>query len=338
MALDIDVTKYEIGLKGALELSDELVAYGREMARKGFNKVYFVGCGAPNRELMSIKYWVDHYSKKIETHLFWPAEFISQNPARIDDKSLVILMSHSGTTKEIVQAAKFCHNLPCTTVAMTMKADAPLAMECSKTFAYGESKTSYDAKFVLILSFISGMMDELKDWDLHGKIMQGLKAFPKAMTEAELQYEKINTEHARNYWNEDFFMVLGSGPCHATSYGLGVCVMMESLNYRVFEGQAAEFFHGPFEVLNNSVPVILFIGEDLSRGLAERVETFVKNYTEKLLIYDSKDIPMEGIPAEVRGIFAPYILGAASNSLPKHMSVWKAQPLSTRHYMGKVSY
>jgi fructoselysine 6-phosphate deglycase len=133
-------------------------------------------------------------------------------------------------------------------------------------------------------------------------------------------------------------MITGSGPAYPVAYSLGVCIMMEALWVKMFEGSAAEFFHGPFEIVNSSVPVILFKGEDPSRPVAERVERFCRQYTEKLLVYDSKDYPMIGVPEVVRPVFAPYILGAASVQLAEFLAELKDQPLTTRRYMGKVPY
>ena len=103
-------------------------------------------------------------------------------------------------------------------------------------------------------------------------------------------------------------------------------------------GEAAEFFHGPFEVLDQNTPVFLFKGEDASRPIVERVERFCKKYTERLVVYDSKDYEMKGIDPEVRAIVAPMILSSAVDRFPQHLSVWHNHPLSTRRYMWKFEY
>jgi fructoselysine 6-phosphate deglycase len=83
---------------------------------------------------------------------------------------------------------------------------------------------------------------------------------------------------------------------------------------------------------------MLFMGEDPSRPIAQRVKDFCQRVTDKLLLYDSIAYPMPGIPREVRAIFDPYILGAASYRFAALLAELRGQPLTTRRYMGKERY
>lgn len=338
MVSDIFHDKYVLGLKKALEVSHQAVDFGRELVKNGINRIFFIACGAPNNEMATIKYWMDIHSKTIESHLYYPAEFICISPAMIDQNSLVILMSHSGKTPETVEVAKMIKSFPCKVVSITMDPESPLGKETENHFCYGQSKASYEAKFIILVAMISVMLQEKGDWDLHEDLMIGLEAFPNLLAEAEEQSEEINKEYAKQYQNEEFYMVLGGGPCYAIAYSFGVCTMMESLWLKVFVGEAAEFFHGPFEIVDEAIPVVVYLGEDPSRPIGERVVKFLKSHTDKLLIYDAKDFNLQTIPDSVRAIFAPYIIGAASNSLVNHLSVWRDHPVSTRRYMGKIDY
>ncbi|MBI9044195.1 MAG: SIS domain-containing protein [Anaerolineaceae bacterium] len=334
----LDRDKYLIGLQKTLEEKDKAAYFGKNIAAQDIRRIYFIACGAPNREMHSIKYWIDLVSKDLETALYYPAEFVCSPPARLDQYSLVILMSHSGSTREVLEAAKFLEDKKCHVAAVTMHIDAPLAKAVPETFVFGSGDAGYEAKFIILMALISGLLQEMGAWDLHAQVMQGLDALPAVMADAEEQAEQQNADYAAAYADENFYMVLGSGPSYATAYSLGVCVMMESLWVKVFEGQAAEFFHGPFEIVDEKVPVILFLGEDNSRPIAERTKDFLKTYTNKALIYDSRDYAMNGIPEEVRAIMAPYVTGAASIRFAEYLSAIRGQPLSTRRYMGKVSY
>lgn len=338
MGSDFYRDKYLLGLKTSLEISKQSADFGRELVKNGLKRVFFVACGAPNNEMASIKYWMDIYSKTIESHLYYPAEFICQSPAMLDQNSLVILMSHSGKTPEIVEVAKFIKSFPCKVISITMDADSPLGKETENHFCYGQSKASFEAKFIILVAMISAMMQEKGDWDLHEEMMIGLQAFPALLAEAEEQSEEINRDFANRFKNEEFYMVLGSGPCYATAYSFGVCTMMESLWLKIFVGEAAEFFHGPFEIIDEAIPVIVYLGEDPSRPIGERAVKFLKNHTDKLMVYDAKDFDLHIIPDSVRAILAPYIVGAASNSFVNHLAVYRDHPVSTRRYMGKMDY
>jgi len=338
MATDINRSAFLKSLEKSLEEKDRAYQLGVELARQGIRRVFFVGCGAPNREMGIIKYWLDKDAHTLENHLYFPAEFLYQVPAKLGADSLVVLASHSGTTPEILAVAEMLKQSNCKVVGVTQFADSPLAKNVPHPFIYGESKNGYTAKFIILLALLAGVMKEVEGWALADKVMGSLDALPSAMVDAQEANEKRSAEEARLYKDDDFMMVMGSGPNYATAYVLGICVLMEMQWMHTHVGEAAEFFHGPFEVLDQNTPVILFLGEDPSRPIAERVERFCKKFTERLMIYDSKDYEMKGIDPEARAIFAPFILEAAISRFTERLAVWHNHPLTTRRYMWKFEY
>jgi len=331
--------KYIHGLRGAGEALAEASQFGEKKATQDINRLCLIGCGAPNRVMASVKYWVDRYSASIETHLYYPAEFIYQEPVKMDDRTLVVLISETGSTPEVVETARFIRrHYPCQIVSVSARADAPLASITSTHISYGEGRVGFEAKFMVLMALVSAMLQARGEWNLHGDIMMGLGALPGAMADAEINAREENEDWAKKYRGEEFYFVTASGPCYPVAYSLGVCILMEALWVKMFEGEAAEFFHGPFEALDGTIPVILFLGEDPSRPLAERVNKFLSRKNKKTLLYDSRNYAMEGIPSPARPLLAPYVLGAASFGFAEALSRLRGQPLSTRRYMGKMDY
>src|SRR5258708_5177675 len=113
---------------------------------------------------------------------------------------------------------------------------------------------------------------------------------------------------------------------------------MEMLWLHSYPIEAAEFFHGPFEIVDRRTPLVLILGEDPSRPLMERVLRFCKRFAERRMIYDSRDFAMPGIDPAIRPLLAPYVLQAALKRIAAHLSVRHNQPLSTRRYMWKTEY
>lgn len=338
MAIDIDREAYLGSLEQASKLKDEAVRLGSKFATQGVRRVFLVGCGAPNREMGAIKYFLDRDIQSVEFYLDFPAEFIRQAPKKLDKDSLVVLVSHSGTTPEILETVDFLKSYGCNLTTLTQFNDSPLAKAVPNTLVYGKSELGYFATFILLMAMLSGLVKEVENWKLADKVIKSLDVLPQVLLDSALYYEQRATEEARLYHKDDFIMLLGSGPCYATAYVAGVCIMMEMLWRHVFAGEAAEFFHGPFEVVLPDVPVFVYMGEDESRPIAERVVRFCKQFTERLVVYDSKDFEMKGIDKEVRAIFAPFVLQAATRRLMDHLAVWQNHPLSTRRYMGKMEY
>lgn len=337
MATDVNRNAIVDGLRQSADQVREIAAFGKSIA-KDIDRIYFVGCGAPNRTMLGLEYWLQHYSSTLEVRRYFPAEFMAQVPARLDNRTLILLGSKSGTTQETVDAANFLKDRPGITVGFTQTADKPLAMAVQHAFLMGETEEAHPGMFIMMQAFVGGLMAARDDWPLEEKLLTSLEAMPVALADAQIDNETRATEEARLYKDDRILYHVASGPMFTTAYVFGVCILMEMQWMHSHALEAAEFFHGPFEIVDQDMPLVLLIGEDPSRPLMERVDRFCKKYTERLIIYDSRSFEMKGIADEIRPIVAPYILQSALDRVAQKLAVWHNQPLSTRRYMWKTEY
>ena len=343
MASDFDRDQFVNSMDKAIKVKEHASELGLKLADDGIRRIVMVACGANNREMSVIKYWLDSLSTNLDCRLYFPAELINQDPPIFDEKTVVIFGSHSGTTPETIDAAKYVQKFPCKSVCVTQVADSPLAKNVTYPFIYGKSpdegyQHGYYSFYMIAQALVSAIMSELENWDLHEKLIAGLDRFPMILADAMDSVEARVTEEARIYHNDKYFYLVGSGPMFCTTYVMGICVLMEMQWLHTCPFEAAEFFHGPFEIVDENTPLILMLGEDPSRPEAERVVQFCKKHTERLLVYDSKDFNMDGIPNDLRPLFAPFVVQAALDRLAEHLAVWHNHPLSTRRYMWKSEY
>jgi fructoselysine 6-phosphate deglycase len=338
MAKDFDREAYLTSLEKAVVEITTALELGNQLSLQDFKRIFFVGCGAPNHSMMIPEYWINRISRSLEVRRYFPAEFIHQSPFLLDENTLVILGSHSGSTIETVQAAQFLSEKPCKTIGISQTLDSPLARAVDFALAYGETDRGYYALYILLQAFVSAFLKNREEWCLHDKIIESLTMFPCALADAMEANEARATDDARIYKDDRFLYVVGAGPMFSTAYVFGVCILMEMQWMHTHPIVAAEFFHGPFEIVDQHTPLVLLVGEDPSRPEAERVVRFCKKYTERLMIYDSADFKMNGIHPEVRPIVAPFILEAALSRFAEHLAVWHNHPLSTRRYMWKTEY
>lgn len=310
---------------------------GRELGGE-IDRIYMVACGSANRAMLGLKYWIEHFSPTIEVRRAFPAEFMAQNPPRLDKRTLVLLASKSGSTPETVEAAHFLKDRPCRVIGFTQWDDKPLAGAVKNCFTVGETSESFTAMFMLMQSLIGGVLAEKDGWPLADKLLSSLDALPAVIADAAIANEDRAAADARAYRDDRSFYHVASGPGFTTAYVFGVCILMEMLWLHSYPIEAAEFFHGPFEIVDRTTPLVLIKGEDPSRPLMERVERFCSTYAERVIAYDSKDFAMIGVDPAIRPIVAPYVLQAALKRMATHLSVLHNQPLSTRRYMWKVAY
>ena len=325
-------------LEEAVRQKDAAASLGMELACRGIERLYFSGCGAPLHAMSIAKYWVERVARDLEVRLYLAAELIHQDPPKLGEGTVVILGSDSGTTPETVQAAEFLRGKPCATIGITQQADSPLAQAVDHALPYGASQQGYFARAIVQQALVGAMLKELEGWTLHDAAMRSLDAFPGALADAVEASQPRAAEEARTYRDDRILYVVGSGPCFSTAYVLAVCMLMEMQWMHSFPIRAAEFFHGPFEVVDETTPLILLLGEDPSRPEAERVVRFCRGITERLMIYDAADFTMRGMSHAVRPLVAPFVLQAALDPLAQELAVWHDHPLSTRRYMGKVEY
>ncbi len=311
-------------------------AFGEEIA-PGIDRIHFVACGSPNRAMASLAWQIEKLSPRLEVRRWFPAEYMAQNPARIDARTLVVLASKSGTTAETVAAARWLADKPAQVVAFSQFADRPLAQAVPRTFLVGETPESFIAMAMLMYAMGAGLLTH-EGWPLADRLIASLHALPEAIVEAAVQNEARAAADAQAFARDDIFYHVASGPCFTTAYVFGVCVLMEMLWLHSTPIEAAEFFHGPFEIVDKMTPLCLLLGEDDSRPLMERVARFCDTYAGRVMRYDSRDFAMTGVDPEIRGMLAPFVLQSALKRFAAHLSELRGQPLTTRRYMWKVAY
>ncbi|MFC0408537.1 SIS domain-containing protein [Roseomonas elaeocarpi] len=337
MAVAVNRAAIMDGLAQAVSLLPEAMALGRELGPK-IDRIYLVAHGSANRAMLGLQYWIEHFSPTIEVRRYFPSELMAQNPRRLDERTLVLLASKSGTTPETVAAAEWLQDKPCRTVGFSLHGDKPLAQKVETRFLAGPTDESFIAMYMLMQALVGGILAAKDGWELDAKLLRSLQALPGAVADAAEQNDRRAAEDARIYKDDRILYHVASGPGFTTAYVFGVCILMEMLWMHSYPIEAAEFFHGPFEIVDQNTPLILILGEDPSRPLMERVVRFCEKYTERLMIYDARDFAMPGIDPEIRPLVAPYILQSALKRFSARLSVWHNQPLTTRRYMWKTEY
>ncbi len=325
------------GLAQAAASLPAAFALGRTLA-PSIDRVFFVACGSPNRAMAGLQYWIERISPSIEVRRYFPAEFMAQDPRRLDARTLVILGSKSGTTKETVAAAEFLRGRPCRTVGITQKADSPLARAVGDRFLIGETAESFLGMAMIAHALVGGLLAAKDGWPHGEALLRSLAALPQAVIETAAASDARGAADAEALKDDRNLYLLASGPGFTTAYVFGVCILMEMLWLHAYPVEAAEFFHGPFEIVERRTPIVLILGEDPSRPLMERAVRFCEKHSDRLFIYDSRDYPMTGIDPEIRPILAPYVLQSALKRISARLSAIHGKPLATRRYMWKSDY
>lgn len=297
--------------------------------RRGIDHLYLVGCGGSYATTLPPKWIMDRFST-LPVDRYSGYEFLYRAPARLNDRSAVVLGSHSGTTEEILKAVDLAKERGALTVSLTEQ-DTPLSRRTDDAFTYRSPATNLSK---LLLSYLIAIellaqRNEITD---EGAVRSSLQALPDTMHAIGSDTEKIGRELAKEYRDADQFYVIGSGPVMGLAYQFTVCNLLEMQWIDASAINAAEFQHGPLEIVRAGLPMIFLLGTDESRVVSERALAFAQRYGARTIVFDLKDMP------GIHPWFAPLGLHLPLQWLNWYLGVERDHPISTRRYMGKVAY
>lgn len=321
----------------ALSQNEAARAFVDEVVAGGLRNVFLVGCGGS----LTAAYPA-HFL--LETRASFPVfhmnsdEFNLRRPALLGEGSLVLVSSHTGTTKETVAAAEYARGAGAKVAALTRSADSPLAKAAHTAFTYRSEDTVVAPKGVLFGQLVYALLEKTGAEGDYAALRTAYEALPEALYKAQEEGEELAASIATALADEDVTYVLSAGPNYGAGYGFTMCYLMEMQWKHGGTYNAGEFFHGAFEVVTEDQPVILFLGEDATRPMAERAKTFLAKYTKKAHYVDSKLFSLPGVPEEVRGDITPIALDVFGTRLARHYESVRGHDLDQRRYMFQVAY
>ncbi len=305
--------------------------------KSGLRNIFFVGCGGSYTGHIPAAYLLESKAQ-IPTYILNSDEFNTKKPVQLGKNSLVITGSHSGNTKETIRAAEIAKDAGATVASISREIDSSLASKVDFSFSYNSKTTVYAAKQVLAMQIAYATLEqtnEIGDWKAS---RQALNALPKALLQTQVEGEALCSKIAYGIKDAPNTYVLGAGPNWAGAYGLSMCYLMEMQWMHSGAFNSGEFFHGAFEIVTDSTPVILFQGEDSSRPMGDRARIFLEKYTKNLFIIDSKNFTLPGVPNAQRGEVSAIATGTFTTRLAKHLEFVRQHNLENRRYMFKVDY
>jgi fructoselysine-6-P-deglycase FrlB-like protein len=309
-------------------LFDQTDQFAAKLCADGLKNIYFVGAGG-SLICSYPAYYLLYRSIETPCYQVQSDEFNAGKPAPMGPGSLVVLASYTGTTKETVAAAKLAKEAGATVFAAAKPA-TPLAKEADLALEGASDILEYMLAYTLAARL--GAQIDL------AAVKQAFLAYPAALLSAVEQSEPHLHDIALSLKDEPNTMVLGSGPSSGWAYGLAMCYLQEMQWMNACSFNAGEFFQGAFEVVVEDTAVILFLGEDASRPLAERAKRFLDTYTRKAWYVDVKDLELPGIEPEFRPMVSPIAIGRIVSRLAQHYEALRGHSLEQRRYMFRTVY
>ncbi|MBZ9725520.1 SIS domain-containing protein [Mesorhizobium sp. B2-4-18] len=336
--LNFDKDRFIKIQSGAVSFAGEARALMHRLLADGVERLYFMGTGGVQLlTLPAIELAERRTSFPVRGE--YPAQVVLDPPAGLDRKSLVVIPSLSGTTRESVQLLSFLKQRGVRTLSLTGHSDTPLAREADFTFTnFAEDDTSSESFYLQSLLIVLALLAERGEYEDFDATVAELKRLPELLVGAKAAYEDSAAKLADTIKNETYHIFTGAGSVWPQAYYYGMCILEEMQWIRTRPVHAADFFHGTLELVEPGVSVFLFKGEDASRPLGDRVENFIKRYTDKVHVLDAASVELPGISPAVRKLISPIVLATLLERVSAHLEVLRNHPLTTRRYYKRVEY
>ena len=138
--------------------------------------------------------------------------------------------------------------------------------------------------------------------------------------------------------DKDYHMVIGSGMLWGEAYDYAMCILEEMQWLKTKSVDAAEFFHGTLELVEEDTSLILFCGEDETRPLMDRVINFSQKVTEVINIFDTREAELPFTDPEFRRIVSPMIMYVITERLSCYLEKERNHSLKLRRYYRQMEY
>ena len=306
--------------------------------KRDVKNVFFVSCGGSFALMYLSKYLMDREATAIDAHIYSSNEFIHRNHAKLGENSVVLLCSHSGNTPETVEASEFAKSKGALTISLTNELGTKLPSNCDINLKYEWGEDAYTSSHSILYQITFGILQVIEGNQKYDAMTQSLENLQAVFDKAIEANEQNGQVFADNHQDEKVIYSMASGINYGVAYSFTICSLMEQQWIHSNAIHAGEFFHGPFEIIDESVPCVILLGLDETRPLEERALDFSKKYGKKLTIVDAKEFDLDGIEESVKGYIAALVLNHVVRYFAEKLSVVREHPLSTRRYMWTVEY
>lgn len=308
--------------------------------REGISRIVLTACGGSYAVMLPIEYLFGTKAKSLEAIALNAAEFTSRASSRVDESTLVILCSHSGTTPETVEAAKHARSRGALTVAFTFDPASPLAEASEHVIAYqhGEGKSEAHVGSALILRLAAGILDDREQAGIATAIDDAVAQLPTLVPALKDAHSDPANAWGFASRREPLIYTMASGSNYGTAYSFAICLLQEMQWVHSAAIHAGEYFHGPFEVTDEDVPFIALLGLDETRAVEQRAVDFLAAHSQRVLVIDAQDFGLESVAADVRGAFAHLLFNIVLRTYADALADHRGHPLSVRRYMWRMEY
>ena len=284
----------------ALEMSKPLLGVAARLNAGKFQRVVLTGMGSSFHALHPLN--LQLISHGITSLMVETSELVHHNKQLFDPKTLIIAVSQSGQSAEMLRLAQ-TNRKRCMVIAVTNTPDSPLARHANATaFTNAGSEFSVSCKtYVTALMALKWLGDLLCERNLRLTRKELKEACP-AVAAYLADWKDYVRSLAQALKNTRHLFLVGRGASLA-SVGTGALIIKESDHFHAEGMSSAAFRHGPFEMLGSETFVLVFAGDAKTRNLNQRLHDDIRRQDGNAQLVDNH----ASLPACSIGEYGPSV-------------------------------
>lgn len=322
-------------IQGILDQRGAIEKIVDEIYNRGFDHVFYLGIGGTYASAMQAVTYLNGKSD-LPAYVQHAAEYYTTGNRRLTKDSLVVVSSVTGTTQEVVRAVDEIKAVGATLLGFIDTPESALANKCDYVITYPAPGTE-QIKFFMVADRLMYNYGDFPDYaDYYQELDQHLAI---GLVTAEKQADEFGLNFARNHRHDPMHYFIGAGNQWGAVYSYAMCYWEEQSWLCSKSIHAAEFLHGTLEIVEETTPVTLFLGEDEQRPLSERVANLLPRICGNYTLIDTKDYPVAGISDKYRGRILSYLLmHCVTQRIDAHVEKLNCHPLEIRRYYRQFDY
>lgn len=336
--LNFDAARFLSIQHGAVGLAPRIDTAVSAALAGGAENLFFLGTGGV-AYLMEPAILLLQRNSGFPVFRDYPAEILASGNRNLTARSIVIMPSLSGTTKESVALLTRLKEIGAQVITLIGHADTPLGLGGNPALvnfaADDTSSESFYIQALLVALSVMKARGEITDYDA---VLAELQGLPQALLATKQAFEPQANHFARIIAGADYHMFTAAGNMWPAANYYATCILEEMQWIRTRPVHAADFFHGPLELIDKTVSLILMRGEDEAGALADRVAAFAPQYTDHFTTLDTADFVPEAVSIRLRALLSPAFMATILERLSAHLEVMRDHPLVTRRYYKRVAY
>lgn len=326
------LTNYNSAVK-ELDHVDEVLA---KLRKKDIKNIFFTGCGGSYTKFVNLRPLM--FKKlSIPFVVTTPEELCDLYHDDITNDSLILAGTKTGETTELVEAIeKIRKDFPKSTI-ISFIGDENSTLEKESLIDERIKSFDTDANLIELGWFLIHFAQETDNKPNESQKQQ-LKEMAQNVAEGIEALVPAALDHVNNTDINQMQMWVGSGNVWGEVCCFANYLMEEIQHIKAQAINSGEFFHGPFEIIDNNQSVSVVVNSNSNRQEDMRVVNFVKQFAKNPLIIDMKTFKLNEFDSDLQVFIEAYALNHYFDTLFNMYSIKTGRSAQTRRYYRLLDY